>query len=244
MAGGCGGPDFATTKEPPVSPVLPGAFVTLATTVPIYSSADGMSRTVTLEEGALLQVLDVGVTGLVKIQYPDPVEGSLVGWAQLGTPAAPLVEPAILAGCPPSPSIGLLVGLSEGERLRCYRGRELVFRSVMFVDAPGGSIYAGTPAWLAEVPAIDIAEQPDSERFGVHVPPEMAWPAEGSLWNVSGRFSDDRSSNCRRRAIDAGAPEVQPEDAVLWCRQQFVITSASPAAPGVPATIAPDVDGP
>lgn len=218
--------------------------MTRTTPVSLYPTATAEAPSAQVDVGALLQVLDSISGTRIKVQYPDLDEGSLVGWMPLEVGGLPGVEPAQLAGCPTTSNIGQLIGMSDGERLSCYRERLVTFSSVVFVPAGRPGRYDGHPPWLAEASQTGIALAADSEALLVHVPPELATPEPGLWSRVVGRFDDPRSAECQREPRDPRGNSVEISDAVLWCRQQFVVVAIIPASGPNPETVPPDVDGP
>jgi len=231
------GPLFATQ----------GAFLVVRPQAPVLVYADvGREREVArLDGGALLQVLWRSESGMFKIQFPDAVEGSRFGWADLGPGSDPRVEPARLAGCPPELRIDHIVGLSDPERLSCFGDRPLLFPAVQFVPVgpTENRIFAGLPAWLADLPQVAIRPLVGSP-LPVHLPPQLNPPDEHAWVAVRGQFDDARSAECRRRSTRNGIPDEEPDDAIRWCRQQFVVTDVLKASRPRPETPVPDVDGP
>jgi len=198
-----------------------------------------------LDDGGLLQVLSLSDPGVFKIQFPDPVEGSRFGWADLGTAERPLVEPAQLGGCPTEISIAWISGLSDPERLGCFGDRGLRLSAVQFLDVgtPDGMRYAGDPAWLAQVSPIAL-RSPTDMLLPVHVPPEVTAPGPDGWFAVRLRLDDPRSAGCHRSSLQPGIPDMAPEDGVLWCRQQLVVTGLDPVSSPRPETPPPDADMP
>lgn len=242
----CGSPTPPSTGTAADLPpfVVAGAFVTRTSAVSLYQIATAEAPSAQVDGGALLQVLDSVSGSRIKVLYPDLDEGSLVGWMPLGFGGVPGVEPAQLSGCPTTPNIGLLIGMSDGERLTCYRERVLTFPPVVFVPAGRPGRYEGNPPWLAEASRIGIAPAEDGEALLVHVPPELTTPEPGRWSRVAGRFDDPRSADCQREPHDPHGDRVQVSDAILWCRQQFVVVAIAPASGPELQTVPPDVDGP
>lgn len=246
LLAGCALPEVtpALPRGPEIA--LPGAFVTvLADRLPVFGSESDQLAAVWLEAGTLVQVLAVSDVGRHGIQFDDAVEGSIVGWANLGTAEAPLVEPAHLAGCPPRPLLLMLTGLSDGERLRCYGDAELTFPAVVFGSIPSDAHkYRGSPSWLAEVSDIGIGEDPNGTILAVHLPPELALPQPGQWSIVSASFDDPRAAQCLREPIPPWTLPLSVEGSQLWCRQQLVVRQIHPTREPAPQTPPPDVEGP
>ena len=242
----CGSPTpTLTATDADVPPfVVAGAFLTRTAPVSLYPTAAAEVPYAQVDVGALLQVLDSISGSRIKVQFPDLDEGSLVAWMPLEVGGTPGVEPAQLASCPTTPNIGLLIGMSDGQRLNCYRERLLPFLSVVFVPAGRPGRYDGHPPWLAEASQTGIALAADSEALLVHVPPELATPEPGHWSRVVGRFDDPRSAECKREPHDPLGSSIDMSDAVLWCRQQFVVVAIIPASGPEFETVPPDVDGP
>ncbi len=84
----CGSPSPSAAPHAASIPAfaVPGALLTVApgSTLLVYSADRGTDLVTQLEEGALIQLVDLSDEGRFKIQYPDRVEGALFGWAVIG----------------------------------------------------------------------------------------------------------------------------------------------------------------
>jgi hypothetical protein len=230
------------------APILatPGSFLTVASDgLPVFRAAYDTQEALSLDAGALIQVLEASESGRHKVQFYDPVEGSLIGWVGLGSATAPTVEPARLARCPTRPIVGLLIGLSDGERLLCYGTRPIVFPAALFAPIQTGEPkYSGEPQWLAKATDVGISETPGGETLAVHLPPDLAVPDPESWFFVRGSFDDARAATCRRAPIAPWTLPSTPADSELWCRQQLVVSEIQPTSEPPPEVPPPDVDGP
>jgi len=192
--------------------------------------------------------------------------GDSFGWlmVELTIEEAPIV--AVEPFCPADPfgrvlTVKEIADLTLAERLHCFGGRTITIEPVVSRQLPSDIPYGGSPAWLADEPSLQLhgrggflsADGP----LGAHIDSASDLTLTENEWYaIEGRFDDLAALTCQRRIIAdelgivdlegfvSQIPPVIPEDAVLWCREQFVITAVRPIAPpGVVAEPAPDPAG-
>ena len=234
---GCGPvPPSRTGETSELAPpfALPGAFLDVAPgdALDVFATEFGTEAIKRLEEGALIQFVGGGQHGRFKVQYYDDIEDAAFGWTEIGTVSLPLVRPATQrAPCPIETGVDLLAGLWEPERLSCYGDRQMVLPAVNLVlsDSPVRQ-YSGEPAWLAEASGMMAIAGPNlGQGIDVHLAPGVSIPPPDQWVSLTGHFDDPHSSACRRESLREGFPDQTPEEAVLWCRQRFVVTDLAPA---------------
>lgn len=186
----------------------------------------------------------------LRVQYSD-----IFGWLKVGP--APAGPPIVAAEpeCPDDPfgrplSVKEVAELTPAERLFCLGGGTVTLDPVISRSLPSDVPYGGTPDWLADEPSLQLQGQGGFMSahgpLGAHIDSASDLALADEQWYVvEGRFDDLAARICQRRIIademgvtDVAAllsqlPPVIAEDAVLWCRQQFVITAIRPrGAPG------------
>jgi hypothetical protein len=197
----------------------------------------------------------------IRVQY-----GDFFGWIEVD-PASdgdPLIE--VEPDCPDDPfgrtlTVKEVADLTQAERLYCLGGGTVTLEPVISRELPSDIPYGGSPDWLADEPSLELHGQGGfmsaDGPLGAHIDSasDLAL-ADGQWYVVEGRFDDLAALTCQRRIIAdelgnidvedvvSQLPPVIAEDAVLWCRQQFVITALRPrGAPGPIAQPRPEPAG-
>jgi hypothetical protein len=140
--------------------------------------------------------------------------------------------------------------LPQAVRLACVGRRELRFGPVIVRREPSAEPVLGTPEWLATLSGLAIYGEESSESseraLEIHVSPSLATSLPIDKWlEVSGHFDDPAARDCKRASNDPQYPTGDSSDQILWCRQQFVITSSIDASPptSTPAATFPNLGG-
>ena len=140
--------------------------------------------------------------------------------------------------------IGDLASLNPAEVLHCIGDASIAIAPAIIRSESPEVFEEATPRWLAGQPALQIYGRngwnSNDGSLGGHVPPGAPDPPVEQWLLVRGHFDDSGSAACRRTPLHR---EFGPmaEDAVLWCRQQFVIDTvaaveAPEATPPLPET--------
>ncbi len=234
--------------------VAPGAF-TRATRddVAVFRELGSDTKIGSLYRGEKAFIVDVSVTDggapWARVQM-----GGTFGWIALD-PDDPMLEP-VEPECPEGPTdrvveIAEVMAITQAERLHCFGGRTLRLSPVTSRELSNDTPYGGTPDWLADEPVLNLHGRggfmSDDGPVLAHIAPESGVRLEEGTWYaIELRVDDPAARTCRRDLIleEMGVAEparveeelapVIAEDAVLWCRQQFVVTSATPIAPPPP----------
>lgn len=195
----------------------------------------------TLPEGALLHVradpqqlspVRIGDAAWYAVAWSDDANGTqpLPGWVAASDGRDWFIRPEPVS-CPDQTEVLLaqVLSVTEFERLACFGSAELTFEGTS-VHGFGGATFPGTfePLWLVnQLQGIPIALGGDV--FWVRVPPGVAvdYPDSDRISvSVTGSFDHPAAADC---IID---PEgdlhtTEPEAGVLYCREQFVVSSVS-----------------
>lgn len=158
-------------------------------------------------------------------------EGDLIfGWLAVDA-KGPMPEAVTPIQCrdPDRLSVGYLWSLDPFEPYFCYRDRDLVLEPVRLSERPrlDDQGYTGDPGWLAErstVSASGGVGSGDAGRFPVHIDPELGQPPLAEWLRIRGHFADLRAVECVRKPSSKASSAETPEEQVLWCRQQFVVS--------------------
>lgn len=169
--------------------------------------------------------------------------------------------------CPGAdPDLGALVDMSEWSRLACFGNRDFTLNGIEVSGLGGTGPGTFTPTWLASPFAFQVAVGSSSGAYlvvrgpdSIDVPPPPADLGNRQrTFEVIGHFDDAAASNCSITGIpygDGSAPpaDVDPANAVLYCREQFVATSitvtgtagatALPTASAAPTPVVSVPDG-
>jgi len=160
---------------------------------------------------------------------------AVVGWAEAGTAADPIIE-ADNSWCPgEGRSLTTLLGLSGIERFGCYSSIPIViqaYRAKLEADGMGGACEAppGQPAWLVCENINHNWVNRDGGtawEFLLHFNPATGIPATGlvegtapnPLLHITGHFDDEAATMC------APNPPVTLADSEAWldCSSLFVV---------------------
>ena len=159
----------------------------------------------------------------------------LFGWAVVeaeGRPLVQVVEPA----CPRAGAaidLATVVELLPAERLLCLGRRDLILGPVDVAEDEPDVEVDGDPAWLAGgshwrlYGADDPAGVEGSLSVQLHPDAGPGLP-EGVPLVVTGHFDDPAAAGCQRTLVGDDARSLSaesPEEQVLRCREQFVITA-------------------
>jgi hypothetical protein len=173
---------------------------------------------------------------------------------------APWLQRADPPNCPVGESQWNEIGLAfwfAGEQLACYGDQEIVAQVWVHEHQAGHpewnrgcEVYRDTvhrsgevpcaaePVWLAsftglvgsqaetpdQVGGLDLKFDPSSGISRDDFPKDWTW------MTVRGSFSHPASASCRIIDPDTGKDVLDPEEAALYCRMTFVVTSLEPAA--------------
>jgi hypothetical protein len=152
------------------------------------------------------------------------------GWIAVATTTATYVT-ALAPRCPTTFDLRTIQAMLPGEQLSCLGGRTLTLEGTYGCPGCGGAI-AGvfSPQWLAFPQSWDFISVNVADRIGpfaVRFPPDVPRPAAASVVRVRGHFDDPRASSCSialSSASDSPLVAVPPDQAMLVCRQHFVVT--------------------
>ncbi len=147
--------------------------------------------------------------------------------------------------CPAEPvEIAALAAMHPLERLACFGGRPIAFRAVIRGDGPpaacdpavSGSPCVAGPDWLAGSGGwtADTSRRRGSGTLGsaptLALDPSGGVRAadllDGRVGTMEGSFDHPAASACSPGATPAGQAALTAEEAVLACRERFVVTSA------------------
>lgn len=156
---------------------------------------------------------------------PDATVALPFGWVSSahrnGDPWLRAVEP----DCPGDrPSIEDIVKLAPEERLVCFGHRELTFTAGW--RACGTGTVSVEPSWFQT----GCAYGPNREStIFPRVPPDVGDQPGSGRFEFTGHFDDPRAQDCRWVGAQPRQPVV-PEQVILGCRTEFVVTSIKPAS--------------
>ncbi len=246
----------ATAPEPSgtvsaVRALPPGSFVqVLAPGVTVFATPDaggnalsdaGPQEPLYIVSGPRL----IAGTPWYRVQWqPTASFDGIPGWIPAVVDGRATIGPA-----EPCPARGAgwdvpgLVAMHPAARLACVDTHPWTLGPVM-LEKGSNVVVGGTPAWLATQSTIRMfgSGGPDGLDGSIWVvkDPALAELALGTWLEVTGHFDDPAAAACVRTTPEGSdtVPETAAE-AVLHCREQFVITSVTPAEAPPGATPAP-----
>ena len=244
------GPPSSTHPSPSAEPSLvPGAFAEAThDDVQILRELGSEIAISSIYTGEQAYVVAVSLTADGSAWLRVQTGASTFGWIELDPkePQLRVLEPA----CPEGPSdrvfeVAELMALPPWQRLQCFAGHPLRVEPVTSRTLTNDIPYGGTPEWLADEPSLNLHGRggfmSNDGPLLAHIDPaDGVRMEEGAWYSVELQVDHPASSDCRRDLILAElgidpsvaldlAPVV-PEDATLWCQQQFVVTAARPIA--------------
>ncbi len=147
------------------------------------------------------------------------------GWAATGAGGEQYLE-IVPPRCPgAAPDLAGLTSLTAWERLACFGDRPQTVTGTYGCGGCGGTA-AGTyePTWLVAGVNVDFlwVKWRAGGALPLHLAPDsgLAFPPEGSIVRTTGHFNDPASTTC---VISGTLFVVDPEAAVLFCREAFVV---------------------
>lgn len=180
----------------------------------------------------------------VRVEHSSPRGSVRFGWmpsvADLETPLGmqrlATLEPAEPT-CYPlgSGALSLVSRHSPAGRLACA-GNDAVRLSPVIGRVEGAEEPAsGDPAWLATLSGLKLYGErgwdSDDVPLDVHMDPALGLDLPTETWlEVTGHFDDPASATCQRTTGHPAMTVGDPNEQVLWCRQQFVVTGFTEAA--------------
>lgn len=237
----------ASTYAPPAAPgtLTPGAFAEVtvdALRVRSAASVDSPESGAMLNAGQLVYLIE-GPTSASGYDWFHIQADLGFGWVAAGAEGVPYLAPTA-PSCPATAptEVSQVEALAPAERLACFGGNELTLRgwATPSPQSGGDFYYVADPEWLAhpfraQLLESQTAEFPRGYPYGV---PYRVNPASGltaaptGQWvQLSGHFDDPLSTSCTwTPAAGAGVGPVDALDVVTQCREQFVMTSFTPAA--------------
>lgn len=271
-ATGLASPSPATSESPRATQFQYVRF--LASDVVIFSEPGGdedVGSTQPDQHAAVLERANVGEIEWIRVQigslrtdYP-----ALYGWVPRAADVMsdgrtvhidPVYEPAPPI-CPHEvPTLTDVAVMLPALALDCYGSDELKFSPVqvrrMFSDE--GEFVTGRPPWLAlggDLWLFDSHEGNLTNSMWLHVDPASDLTVPTDTWlEVEGKFDHPASTTCDRSAALPHLAIANRDEAVLWCRERFVVSAfrVLPASerpptpeprptPGPPASRAIDV---
>ncbi len=170
----------------------------------------------------------------------DGSHGALVLVSPPGPPAQASPPPSGgVAACPAAPiDLATIIELTPADRLRCLARTEFHLRVWVtnLGEGLGGTCVANTPAWLFEcargtAPRIQpVPGQAYSMTVRLHPPlPGDLLPFDRWI-DIVARVDDPAATTCRSPLGPADPDYRPPAEVVLGCREEFVITSVTPAS--------------
>jgi hypothetical protein len=163
---------------------------------------------------------------------PYSPENDLSGWMAVDNGSTLFVS-LVAPRCPSDITLANVSGMLAGERLACFGGRTITLEGTYGCGGCGGT-NGGTfdPEWLATPLSPGFLTVDPSVGRGplvAYFPPNVAAPAQGAIVRVHGHFDDPRAATCKVSVVVGPATDlltpVPPDDAVLYCRQRFVVES-------------------
>lgn len=187
---------------------------------------------------------DSAVIGSVDLGSQVAVAGDYPGWIRVEAPLHETREyvfgwlPAerdgaatltlLSFGCPAQFTVGTLGGLHPEQMRQCAYGLEIELEGILRVEART-TIFTGAPQWLAEESPLVLSTDPTAAgppgSMFIHLPLRVALPAPEIPIRLRGHFDDPRSRACLRLSGDPAIPAEAPPEQILWCQQQFVVSS-------------------
>lgn len=226
--------------SPPVSAVSAGQWAQVADdrgAVVRRSSSDDDQTIASASAGERVFVLEGTLSGdgvWIPVQVGDP-DMPAFGWIRQRGPLGTLT-PAVLPGCPFAPNVLSVVFLAPAERLTCFGSRPVTFESVQFDRRGSPMRFAGTPEWLVGPLSVgmwgELGIGSPGGSLAVAITPGLSIPSDTRWYQATGHFGDDSASQCSVEVEGLSLPDAW---AVLWCREQFVITAITPGEPPQPS---------
>ena len=156
---------------------------------------------------------------------PDATQTLPFGWVSSadrnGEPWLRAAEPE----CPEDrPSIEAIVELAPEERLVCFGDTELTFTGRQ--QACGAGTVSVEPPWFQT----GCSYGPDRQTtLFPRLPPDVDDQPGSGPFEFTGHFDDRRAQDCRWVGAQPRQPVV-PEQVILRCRTEFVVSSMKPAS--------------
>lgn len=241
-------PSASPSESPSPIGIEAGDFArVLSDSVPAWygrdTSAEGVTR---LTAGDVVWVLEGPVHDAEAVWYrvQSPQHRNVVGfvWVHFADAqqAADALQPH-QPRCPPASDVDAFSVLVPMERLACYGTGEITLGQVRVStgEGPGPDPDAvdGSPAWLVESAPLEIyttADYPNATTEGTlsaRLAPEADVFLELPGWyELRGSFDHPDAASCERDLPHPGYDEP-PSAAVVWCRQQFIITDVTSVSP-------------
>lgn len=241
----------ATSSAAPTPSPTPEPTATPAPT-PAIEAPDGIlppeSRAVVLVEALHLRAGDgiaedvvatLSAGTLVVLDWRGPVEedgltwyyvsaGDQGGFAAAGSGGDHYLELASPRCTEPDPDLTALVSITAWEQLACYGDRSLTLVGT-YGCAVCGSYLPGTyePGWLAYPGQLSYLSNSQGSLV-LHIPPEsgLGQIPNAAIVRATGHFDDPAAATCVFTPPDEpSAVPPDPANAVLYCRERFVVDS-------------------
>ncbi len=159
------------------------------------------------------------------IMARDASEALPFGWvASADRDGEPWLE-AIDPECPSEPTVEAIAALSPEEQLVCFGDETLTITGEQ--QQCGASNVSIDPSWF-QGGGCSYGPTPEAAVF-VRFPPEVEGPSGTGAQEFTGHFDDQRAQECRWVGAEPRTPRL-PEQAIVFCRTQFVVESAQPAS--------------
>lgn len=166
----------------------------------------------------------------------------------------PVYEPAPLVCPAETPTVTSVAAMLPAQALECYGGKTVKFSPVqvqlMYALNGEGEIYfTGQPPWLAFDAGywvFDAVGGSLTTSMGLHVEPASGLLPADEWLEVEGRFDHPAAASCQRTSDLALFSIANRDEAILWCREQFVLSAARvlPEAERPPRPAPPPMPGP
>ena len=165
---------------------------------------------------------------------PDPIgldfEDTLSGWMATGTADSPFLVP-VGPRCPTTVDLANVSAMLASEQIDCFGSDTISLQGTFGCDGCDGET-PGTfePAWLADYLRIDRLQGVENGPLvALAFPPAgPSKPTVGLTIQVTGHFSDSRSSTCSITVFDEALRadvKIAAAAAKQWCQGRFVVES-------------------
>jgi len=236
--------------------------------VPIHSELAGGELIEWTHPGQLATVLDRAQVGdvewsRIQLGTSRTANRAIFGWVprvadvtQGGHPVHidPVYEPAPLVCPTETPTVTSVAAMLPAQALECHGGKTVKFSPVqvqlMYALNGEGEIYfTGQPPWLAFDAGywvFDAVGGSLTTSMGLHVEPASGLLPTDEWLEVEGWFDHPAAASCQRTSDLALFSIANRHEAILWCREQFVLSAARvlPEAERPPRPAPPPMPGP
>jgi hypothetical protein len=235
-------PWFASREGP--SPVVSYFAAVAVERVEIRTQPNGAGVLIATTSGELNQLvyvldhLQIGGETWLRVEFSIPRGSARFGWMPAKTAietSTGTTEVDVLVNVTPSCKsldTGDVLALAlqpPAVRFACAGRREVVLRPAIVKSFSRSDGVRGAPEWLASSRGLyafgEHGWESNDQPLELHVDPILGKiPTE--VWvELSGHFGDPEATSCRREADDPAFAVGSPSEQVLWCSQQFVVSS-------------------